>query len=156
MFTAQYTKSTDLSEEIVQDLFLKIWNDREHWCPKVSVKSYLYTSARNLALDYLKHERVVEIWKQEALYRGTDAPARPDEKLHRHQLRRAVHEAIEDLPERCKHVFQLSRQLGLTYHEIATVLSISEKTVESHMRRAFIHLRECLASYAMPASLERE
>lgn len=153
-FAEQYTKSPEIAEELVQDLFFKIWRDRADWSPTVSVKSYLYGAARNLALDYLKHERVVDAWKQESFSDGRSTLRSPDEHFHREQLRQAVQEAIEDLPERRRQVFTLSRRHSLTYKEIATVLDISVKTVETHMRRAFRFLRERLAprSSSAPAS----
>lgn len=146
-FAVQYTESREIAEELVQDLFFEMWKNREQWSPTVSVKSYLYTSVRNLALDYLKHEQVVETWKQEAL--PDDTPPAPDERLHRNQLRQAVHETIDGLPERRRHVFKLSRQHNLTYREIAKVLDISVKTVETHMSRAFRDLREQLAPHRL-------
>ena len=151
-FTEQYTKSPEIAEELVQDLFFKIWKDRSTWAPTVSVKSYLYTSARNLALDYLKHQRVVDDWKQEALADNESIVPTPDQSVCTKRLRRAVQEAIDELPERRRQVFKLSRQHGLTYKEIATVLDISIKTVETHMRRAFKFLRQRLAPHRLSSS----
>lgn len=150
-FAEQYTQSPEIAEELVQDLFFKIWKNRSQWSPTVSVKSYLYTAARNLALDYLKHERVVETWKEETL-QERPAPEAPDERLHRDQLRQAVQEAIEELPDRPRQVFKLSRRHGLTYREIGRVLDLSIKTVETYMRRAFRSLRERLEPHKSPAS----
>jgi len=155
-FTEQYTASPEIAEEIVQDLFLKIWKNRRGWSPSGSVKSYLYTAARNLALDYLRHERVVDEWKEEASKSGVSALKAPDENLRHKELHRAVRSAVEDLPQRCKEVFELSRQHGLTYKEIASVLNISVKTVETHMRRAFESLREQLAPHRLSESIEGE
>ena len=151
-FTEQYTESPEIAEELVQDLFLKIWKDRAQWSPSVSVKSYLYTAVRNLALDYLEHERVVETWQEEERRSGRTAQQAPLENLERKQLRRAVHEAVDQLPERRRHVFKLSRRHDLTYKEIATVLDLSIKTVETHMRRAFRFLREQLDPHEASAS----
>lgn len=150
-FTEQYTQSPEIAEELVQDLFFKIWKNRDHWSPTVSVKSYLYTAARNLALDYLKHERVVETWKEETFQERPVLEA-PDERLHHDQLRKAVQEAVENLPDRSRQVFKLSRRHGLTYQEISQVLDISVNTVETYMRRAFRSLREQLAPHKSPAS----
>jgi RNA polymerase sigma-70 factor (ECF subfamily) len=150
-FVNQYTGSPEIAEEIVQDLFLKIWKERATWSPTVSVKSYLYAAARNLALDYLKHKRVVEAWQRESSQDGFTATS-PSELFNRKQLQQAVRDAIASLPPRCRQVFQLSRQHGLTYREIATVLDLSIKTVETHMRRAFCSLRRQLASHRPESS----
>ena len=146
-FVEGYTKSPEIAEELVQDLFSKIWEDRARWAPRVSVKSYLYTAARNLSLNYLEHEHVVEALKRDALADTGVQMDPPDEGLQRRHLRQAVRAAVDELPKQCRHVFLLSRQHGLTYREIAAVLEISTKTVESHMRRAFGHLRKLLGPH---------
>lgn len=151
-FVKQYTDSPEIAEELVQDLFLKIWEDRAQWSPTVSVKSYLYTAARNLAIDYLKHERVVDQWREESHQDGLSTSQPPDKRLDHKQLRQAVRKAVDQLPKRRRHVFKLSRQHGLTYREIATVLDISIHTVESHMQRAFRSLRERLAPHEPESS----
>lgn len=151
-FAEQYTESSEIAEELVQDLFLKIWEDRRDWSPSGSVKSYLYTATRNLALDYLKHERVVDEWREGRSQDGRSTLKAPDENFRHKKLHRAVRSAVEELPERSKQVFELSRQHGLTYREIASVLDISVKTVETHMRRAFKSLREQLAPHKPPES----
>lgn len=153
-FVHQYTNAPEIAEELVQDLFLKLWKGRAQWAPTVSVKSYLYVGARNLALNYLEHERVVEAWKHHMLCDGRPPQPTPDERLDQKQLRLVIQRAIDKLPERRKLVFTLSRKHGLTYREIATVMDISIKTVETHMHRAFRSLRAQLASYrpATPTS----
>lgn len=144
-FTEQYTESPEIAEDLVQDLFFKIWHERERWDPSVSVKSYLYASARNLALDYIKHEKVVDEWKSDNEQKGHLGLTRPDKRLHRKELRKAVRGAIEDLPERRREVFKMSRDHGLTYKEIASVMDITVSTVETQMRRAFRSIREALS-----------
>lgn len=151
-YVEEYTKSPEVAEELIQDLFLKIWKDRATFSPRVSVKAYLYAAARNLALDYLKHKRVVDNWKTETRQHVSSAPKAPDESLRRKQLSNAVRQAIEELPERRKQVFKLSRQRDLTYKEIAHVLDISIKTVEKHMRQSFQFLREQLAPHESSVS----
>jgi RNA polymerase sigma-70 factor (ECF subfamily) len=102
-----------------------------------------------LALDYLKHERVVDGWREETTQTGLSTIHAPDTALDRKQLRRSVRDAVDELPRRGRQVFKLSRQHGLTYKEIATVLDISIKTVETHMRRSFRFLRKRLSQWAM-------
>lgn len=155
-FVENYTNSPEIAEELIQDLFLKIWENRKSFGPTISIKSYLYAAARNLALDYLKHERVVENWRDENRKNDHFTPQPPDQKLSRKQLSKAVQQAIEELPERRRQVFKLSRQRDLTYKEIAHVLDISVKTVETHMRRAFRFLREQLSAHRSSAAHSNE
>jgi len=147
-FVDQYVNADDVAEEIVQDLFFEIWHRRETWRPQTNVRAYLYTSARNKTLDYLKHQRVVDEWKQQAGIDQRAAPNAPEEDLRQKELTRAVQEAIDQLPERQRLVFILNRRHDMTYAEVAEMLDISIHTVETQMSRAFKTLRKLLAHCA--------
>lgn len=148
-FVEGYVETPEVAEELVQDLFLKIWSQRETWDVQRSVKSYLYTAARNRALDHLKHRRVVDRWEEEQARRHDNAyrPPRPVKDLQHEQLRKEVQQAIEHLTERRRLVFSLSRHHDLTYKEIAAILDLSVRTVETHMREALKSLRDLLSSH---------
>lgn len=148
-FTRQYVKSAEVAEEMVQDLFFKIWRRREGWKLRGSVKSYLYTAARNQALNYLKHQRVVDEWTEEARYHNHhDSNGRsPEDELCYKELSQAIEEALNQLPERRRLIFTLSRQHDMTYKEIAETLDISIKTVETQMSRALKMLRKLLSDH---------
>ena len=135
-FALRYVKMPEVAEEIVQDVFLKIWVNRERWRPR-NVKSYLYGAVRNKALDDLAHQKIVLEWKRSADHDLEAAMSTPQHTLQYEELAAAIHEGIERLPERTRLVFILSRQHGLRYKEIASALGISVKTVEAQMSRAF-------------------
>jgi len=141
-----YVGAPEVAEELVQDLFLELWCRREDWDVQGSVKSYLYTAARNRALDHLKHRRVVDRWEEQAQRDATYRPPRPEKDLQQKQLREEVQRAIEQLTERRRLVFVLSRHHDLTQKEIAAMLDISVRTVETHMREALKSLRNLLSS----------
>ncbi len=146
-FVAQFVRSRAMAEELVQDLFLRLWEKRASWEAELPSRSYLYRAARNRAFDHLRHERIVE--QTVALSAGDLAPADPlsgDDPDH-DDLKAALQRAIERLPERTRQVFTLSRGHGLTYAQIADTLDISVKTVEGQMARAFRNLREELRRY---------
>lgn len=143
-FAAQYVSSPEVAEEIVQDLFLEIWERRAHWTPTTNVRAYLYKTARNKALDYLKHAEVVAEWKRQAEVWESSLRS-PAEELRQNELRRAIQAALAELPKRRRLIFVLSRRHGMTYREVAETLEISVKTVETQMSRAFKALRKCLA-----------
>lgn len=144
-FVDQHVNAPEVAEEIVQDLFFEIWHGRQQWQPQTNVCAYLYKAARNKALDYLDHQRVVEAWKQQAGLDEVDALPAPEENLRQKELTRAVQDAIDRLPERQRLVLILNRRHGLTYAEVAETLDISIHTVETHMGRAFKKLRQLLA-----------
>lgn len=152
-FVRYYVKSNDIAEELIQDLFTRVWEIRKHWNPSNSVKRYLYKAARNRALDYLKHRRIQEKYDQAEgpFSEGIDLMAGPsvllDEEIYEKDFLAAAQEAIGQLPERCGLIYRLHRQDGLTYREIAAVLDISVKTVETQMVRALKILRKRLAPF---------
>jgi RNA polymerase sigma-70 factor (ECF subfamily) len=146
-FVVQYVRSRAVAEELVQDLFLRLWERRMDWKAELPSRSYLYQAVRNRALDHLKHERVVDRGVRPSLYSGDAAQPAVDEELAGQSLEAALRVAIEQLPDRTRQVFVLSRGHGLSYAQIADALDVSVKTVEAQMARAFRLLRDRLRSY---------
>jgi RNA polymerase sigma-70 factor (ECF subfamily) len=137
-----YVGSPEAAEEIVQELFLKLWRQRESLQITDNLQAYLFRAARNASLNHLKHRRVELQWR--AREQAGDPPAAPaaDAALTEGELSRALAAAIDALPERCRLVFTMSRRQGLSYAEIAEALGISIKTVEVQIGRALKTLRE--------------
>jgi len=136
--------SPETAEEIVQDLFLKLWRQRDSLQITDSLQAYLYRAARNASLNHLNHRRIELRWSERV--RATDPPVAPaaDDELGESELARAIDAGIAALPERCRLVFTMSRRQGLSYAEIADALGISVKTVEAQIGRALKSLREGL------------
>ena len=146
-FAYRYLGARDLAEEMVQEVFLFVWERRESWDVRSSVRSYLFTAVRNAALSYLRHERVVA--RRDARVRilqDTVAPG-ADLEVVQAETVAAIQEAVARLPDRCRLVFTLHREQGLTYAEVAEVLGISPRTVEVQIGRALKSLRRCLAAH---------
>lgn len=146
-FAAGHVGSMTQAEEIVQTIFFRIWQRHREWAPRGSLRAYLYRAARNEAIKHLQRDRI----RQGLAVPVTDAlmAARTtaDGEALQQELARAATHALAELPERRRLVFLLSRDHGLTYNEIAAVLEISVKTVETHMGRALAHLRERLEEF---------
>ena len=147
-------RSKEDAQEIVQDLFLWIWEHRAEWQVPGELRTYLYKSARNRAISYVRHRQVEHLFQRDTATRPIEEIApRPaslpstSERVEMDELTRRVARALEDLPERCRQVFLLSRQHHLSYAEVAKVMNISPKTVEAHMARAFAGLRAALADW---------
>ncbi len=153
-FVWTYLKDPDESEEVVQDLFLWIWEHRFEWEVPGTLRSYLFRSAANRALSRLRHRRVQQRFLQRTepgtvnARDTTRAPAA--EEVGEQDLSQALERALATLPERCRTVFVMNRVQHQSYAEIADVLGISPRTVEVHMGRALALLRERLADWTMP------
>jgi RNA polymerase sigma-70 factor, ECF subfamily len=146
-FAYRYLGERDLAEEMVQEVFLFVWERRETWQVRTSAKSYLFTAVRNAAVSYLRHERVVRRRETEALQLLEVPCESADFEVTAAETTAAIQRAIARLPERCRLVFTLHREQGLTYAEVADVLDISPKTVEVQMGRALKSLRKALAGF---------
>ncbi len=147
-FTLGLTHSRDDVEDLLQDIFVRIWLNREKWSPKGSIKAYLFKAARNQAINFTKAKAArgsIDIESEEALPTANIARGDPAEEIDRSELCVTIEKAIAKLPEKCRLVFELKRREGLSYSEIADILSISEKTVENQVARALRHLRKDLA-----------
>jgi RNA polymerase sigma-70 factor (family 1) len=148
-FSWRYVKSKAVAEGIVQDFFADIWENGEEMNIQGTIKTYFYRAVRNKSLNHIKHQEVKDkydpLWMEQK-----ESPKLEfrDEKREQ-QIKQAIEEAIESLPERGKMVYKLHRFDGLTYEEIAEVMDISVKTVESQMSRSLKMLREKLA-YLLP------
>lgn len=140
-FTNGYVHSPDTAEELVQTIFLRLWEKRESWEPVTGIRAYLFAACRNQALDHLKHRRVVdrvtraagEMESQEA---GSRQPVQPDEAMQATELQEVLRLAVDQLPERRRAVIVLRWQHHLSNLEIARALGISVKGVEAHVTRA--------------------
>lgn len=141
-FASQYVSSSQDVEDLVQEVFLSVWERRDTLDPQQSIRAYLYKATRNGALKTLNREQrwpTVQRELQEQSLRG-----HPGNQLEHSEAEEDVWEAIHALPERRREIFLLSRQHELTYAEIAELLDISIKTVETQMGRALRHLEEQL------------
>ena len=138
-------KDHDTAEEIVQDLFFRIWQDKEKLNIESSLNGYLFRSVHNRCLHYIEHNRVVDRHAEEMSYRQTESPESPSDILNYKELQEKVARILEKLPERCGKIFTMSRFEGLKYSEIAEKLSVSVKTVEANMGRALKEFRKELA-----------
>lgn len=147
-FVYGYTSSDDVAEDIVQDLFLSVWQDPERWVKARRVRVLLFVAARNRALDYLRHRRVRENHAERVLAEDPNPsiPSADDAFAHK-EIQQAIDDAVSRLPERAREIFLMSRSDGLTYREIAERIGISIKTVETHMSRSLRRLREQLIGF---------
>jgi RNA polymerase sigma-70 factor (ECF subfamily) len=138
----------DLAKEAVHTAFIKLWESRHHVDRGLSLKSYLYKVVTNNCVDMLRHETVKRQYGKYILQ--TTSEVFPDNNfdiVDVKQLKADINNALSELPEQMRKIFELSRFEGLKYSEISSRLNISIKTVETQMSRAFLKLREKLSVY---------
>lgn len=138
-FATKIVGKPEVAEEIVADAFFKIWKNRQSINLTHTFSSYLYTSVKNHCLDYLKKQK--PIFKEISTTHPFPQEENPEKLLIQQEIIEKVEKAIETLPDQCKTIFRLSRDKGLKYQEIADLLQISIKTVETQMGRALKSLR---------------
>ncbi|WNH09011.1 RNA polymerase sigma factor [Thalassobellus suaedae] len=139
-YITTYTQDIQLSEDIVQHSFIKLWNNRNKLLIETSPKNYLYNIAYNRYIDlYRKKKREGDLIKELCLQN-----LRSNIEENKDVLEKRIDKLkkiIEHLPPRCKEVLYLNKQRGLDYKEIAEKLNISPRTVEEHIRIAFKKIR---------------
>ncbi len=132
----------EATEDVVQQLFIKIWESRETLQTPDSVAAYLFTAARNRALNYIKSQLRKSSNETPLTHLHDEADNRTEEQMDAKELQKALYAAIDALPEKRREVFVLSRFEGKSYKEIAEIMQISVKTVEAQMGKALSTLRE--------------
>ena len=135
------------AEEMVQNVFFKLWERTDQLTVSGSIAAYLYRAVNNESLNHLKHLKVKTRHQLYISHRGEGRAGQASSRVQMKELEDKVHHALSELPEQCRTVFQLSRFEELRYREIAAKLDISVKTVENHMGKALKILREKLAEF---------
>lgn len=135
-------KDHDNAEEIVQDLFFRLWQDREKLNIESSLNGYLFRSVHNRCMHYIEHRKIVEHHVLEVSGRQPERPEDPEEIFQYAELQGRIAEILEKLPSRCGQIFCMNRFEGLKYSEIAEKLSVSIKTVEANMGKALKEFRK--------------
>ena len=134
-----------LAEEIAQDVMLELWRRRASLILTGAIRAYLHQATRNRALNQLRQARTAQ--RGEVYLRGPSEPSSSDAHVISVELGAAVAKAMAALSGPQREVFEMNRQRGLTYNEIAELLGISVKSVEARMGRALKLLREALAAW---------
>ncbi len=139
-------KDSDMAEEMVQNVFYKLWKAKDSLQVSQSLTSYLYRSVYNESLNYIKHLKVRSEYQSHAAKTMNQVDNATD-GLKLKELQQRLDIAMKTLPEQCRTIFQMSRYEELKYLEIADKLGISVKTVENQMGKALRLLREQLHDF---------
>ncbi|UKN01076.1 RNA polymerase sigma-70 factor [Paracrocinitomix mangrovi] len=146
-FANKYLDDLDASEEVVQQIFVKLWENKSELSIVGSIRSYLFSAVRNGCLNQIKHIKIRETFKEHNQREIEQNAQYADEEMDASELELKIKASIDALPEKRKKIFILSRYEGLKYKEIAEKLNISVKTVEHQMGSAIKQLKSDLADY---------
>lgn len=135
------------AEEVVQQVFFKLWDRAETLNLSGSIAAYLYRAVHNESLNYLKHQKVRSKHQLHVVHSIKNYPEHSAGRMMTKELESKFQSALNELPEQCRTIFQLSRFEELKYREIATRLDISVKTVENQMGKALKILRTKLVEF---------
>ena len=147
-FALKYMNDNEEAEEVVQDVFYKLWEKRKIISIKTSVNAYLYIAVRNKCLQKINHQKVKEKYLKTVKKDAEISTDNTDDTLIYNESIEIFNEAMNTLPEKCRTIFKMSRFEGLKYKEIAIELSISIKTVEAYITKALKHFRRYFPEYA--------
>ena len=134
-------------EEIVQNVFYKLWEKRELVEIESSPKAYLYKAVYHDCLNYIKHKKVRSAHAMHVVRHSSGQVENASGKVLQGELKKHIHAAMGELPEQCRTIFQLSRFEGLKYQEIADEMGLSVKTIENQMGKALRLLRQKLVEF---------
>lgn len=146
----RYVQSWEEAEDVVETIWIKVWERREEWTVHGTAAEYLFAAVRNQSINRLRHDRIRQRAAERLLHEAWLAPAggdpaTADEHLVAAELETTIAAAIAALPARCREAFVLHRQHGRSYAEIAAVMGISVRTVEVQIGKALRLLRARVA-----------
>ncbi len=142
MFALRILEDAQSAEDIVEDTFMKAWSLIEEGKDIADFKAYMYRMVRNACISHLRNRK--EMVGLEFI------PEVDEETVDTSERDARIWKAIDELPEKCRQVFLLSKQDGLSNEEIAVQMGISIKTVKNQMTKAFSRLRDTLSSGPKP------
>ena len=148
-YAYKYVKNVAVAQDLAQSVFLKVWELNGNWNPKGTIRAYLYVAVKNKCLNHIKHNKVVDKRQEE---KKSEEPKYQsgieleDEKRVK-VLEDHIQRAIKKMPDKRREIFELSRDEGLTYKEIAQIKGITKKTVENHIGRALKLLKDELKEW---------
>src|SRR5665213_736625 len=138
------TKSAPMAEDMVQDIFLKIWMKKEQLPAIENFRNYLFIVARNHIFNELKKRSTDILFTDQLLDYFHDNKTTPEKKLLQKEASHLIQQAIDRLPQQQKMVYRLSREEGLSRNEIAERLELSPNTVRNHLSKALEMIRQSL------------
>lgn len=145
LFAEKYIYDSDKAHDIVQDVFLRIWENAERLVLRLSIQHYLFTSVRNGCLNYLKSLQIED--RNNRKYIEAYIESQNVDMVEDEELLAKIRQVLDELPEKCREVCELRFVEGYKYSEIATRLGMNENTVKAQLHRGMERMRLAFANY---------
>ena len=142
IYAEKYIEDQDMAKDLVQELFLKLWELFEDFNSEIAIRAYLYKSIRNATINFLEHQKVADKYLKRKIVEIRNEKNFLSQVIEK-ETHRIIHQAIEELPDKRKKIILLSIQ-GKTNPEIAKELDISVNTVKTQKADAYKQLRKSL------------
>lgn len=152
-FSKAFLKLEESIDDILQEVFVRIWENRRHIKQSYTFESYIFTITRNKLLNELRSRLNNQKTRDRIFQSAVAREYLPFEAVEFDELAQKVEFLIEELPARQKEIFKLSRIEGLSHKEIAEKLNITPKTVEYHITQAILYLKEKLKAFGLMSLL---
>jgi len=147
VYANKYVRDIETAKEIVQDLFVHLYEKRENLDINSSLKSYLFRSTHNRCINYINAQKI-RIQHAEYVFKTADATENIlEQEVNKTELEQALFTAINQLPPKCQSIFKMNRFEGLSNTEIAEKLKLSKRTVETQISKALRILRIKIEPY---------
>lgn len=141
-FAERYVLEIEIAEDVVQDIYVRLWENRENLIITAGIKAYLFQSVRNSCINYLKHDKVHKKYESHIKHVFSDnfySDALEEEEIAFH-----IHQATQNLPAKCREIFEMSRLDGKSHDEISLEMGITKKTINNQLWKALKLVREYL------------
>jgi len=142
VFARKYVLDIEMAKEIVQAVFVRIFEKRKSISIKTSVKSYLYQSVKNECLNHIRHQKIHNEHIEQIKQQSEESSFEWSDKMLETELEYKIFQSVEKLPKQCQKIFKMSRLEGKKNKEIAEILQISKRTVETQISKALKLLRK--------------
>lgn len=143
-FCIQYVQSPEAAEEIVSDVFVKIWNRRTELAQIDNLEVYLFVAVKNHSLNYLEQYSSLRITPIDTGLAQLSTSMDPEKEMEWKEMLLKLDLEVSRLPDQCRKVFRLIREEGFKYRDVAAILNISPRTVETQLFRAIRRLNDAI------------
>lgn len=147
MFAARFTHDLNNAEEIVQDTFVRLWEEHKSIKINILLKSYLLKTVQNKCIDWYRHKKIMQTHNNFVMGCSPQFEYDTDSYILHSELQEQIEAALGKLPEEISEVFRMNRYKNLKYHEIAEIMGVSVRTIEVRIGKALHMLRDYLKEY---------